>query len=84
MKGHFHRTLALLSFLVAGNLRNVADGFSSGAPSQACSTLTPDPGGHQAAPQAGVPPYEVDLSALDDGNSGFEYEPGATYTCMLM
>ena len=54
--------------------------YPSGAPSEACSSLTP---GHGGSPQSSPSPYTLDLSIFDlynDGNS--YYEPGNTYQCM--
>ena len=62
------------------------EGFSSGAPSTACSTLLPDPGSHSSGPQPDITnPYVVDLTALDDGTGQgtYSYVPGQTYQSML-
>ena len=63
---------------------NVVQSFSGGAPAAACATLSPDPNQHGAPPQAPPVPYEVDISALDNGNGGFTYVPGRTYMCKYM
>ena len=51
-------------------------GFSSGAPQDACSTITPGHGGSSANPPV---PFLVNISSLDGG-----YIPGQTYTSTLM
>ena len=55
----------------------------SGAPSEACGTLSPDPSAHDAEPQTTPAPYEIGLESLEDENGGHSYVPGETYTCML-
>ena len=50
-------------------------GFSSGAPSGACSTISPDPTRHGANPQTSAVPYTVNISSLANG-----YVPGQSYT----
>lgn len=54
--------------------------FSAGPPVQACGTLSPLQAGHNAPAQTTPVPYEIDLSSLDDGNGGFAYVPGETYS----
>ena len=57
------------------------DALSSGAPEQACDTLSPDPTAHSNDPQDTPVPYNIDLSAFDDGTGSYVYVPGYTYTC---
>ena len=60
------------------------EGRSGGAPAAACDTLAPDVSLHGAQPQTSASnPYSIDISAFDDGNGGFEYTLGETYTCKL-
>ena len=54
--------------------------FPGGAPSQACSTLTPSHSSFQ--PQISNNPYKIDLSVFDDGNG--TYQPGNSYQCKSM
>ena len=68
--------LAVLLLLLCGGS---AHAYSSGAPSQACSTLTP---GHGGLSQSSPSPYNLDLSIFNlysDGN--YYYIPGQTYQC---
>ena len=53
--------------------------YQTGAPSTACSTLTPN---HGAPPQSSTSPYSLDLSSFLLGSDGnYYYEPGNTYQC---
>ena len=53
--------------------------FPFGAPSEACSSLTPIHGG---SPQSFSLPYTLDLSTFNLYNDeNFYYEPGNTYQC---
>ena len=81
MEDLVHKALMLFLLFAAGLLRNAVKGFPTGAPAGACGDLTPDISQHGAQPQFGQVPYEVDLTPLSDGNNGYEYEPGETYTC---
>ena len=64
-------------------LVNLVESFSSGAPSGACGTLSPNPTRHGADPQTTPVPYEVDLSALRNGNTDtYCYIPEETYERM--
>jgi len=54
--------------------------FPTGAPLEACSTVTPN---HPATAQNSTNPYSIDLSVFDDGSGGFRYLPGRTYQCEL-
>ena len=55
----------------------VADALSGGPQERACATLTPE---HSNAAQTNAVPYSIDLSPFDDGDGGYEYTPGQTYT----
>ena len=66
-------------FLVAASIFSTVECFPSGPPAAACATLSPNPTVHGAQPQTSPVPYAINLSALDDGNGGFSYEPGMTY-----
>lgn len=61
----------------------VAEALSTGAPQDACGTLSPDPGPftHIVGPQTTPVPYEVDLSSLIDDSGGFSYVPEDSYAC---
>ena len=53
--------------------------FSTGAPQQACTTVTPN---HPATPQNTSNPYRIDLSVFEgDGGGSLTYLPGRTYQC---
>jgi hypothetical protein len=67
---------AALLLLITASYLDQSEGFSSGAPSEACSTLSPNPFDHGAPPQTSEVPYEVDLSAFDDGGGTLSYVPG--------
>ena len=72
---------AVLAVLYAGGVESLP----TGAPTGACTTLTPllNPRGHADPPQTTTVPYWIDLSRFN--NSGkWEYTPGETYTCKLM
>ena len=71
-------TMFLLSTVVLAASIYLAGAYSSGAPSQACNNLTP---GHvSSGAQTDAVPYVFDLSQFDDGNGGYEYTPGQSYT----
>ena len=72
---HSMKRLAVLLLLLFGGS---ADAYSSGAPSTACSSLTP---GHGGSPQSSSSPYTLDLSIFDFNDSNYYYEPGQTYQC---
>ena len=57
-------------------------GFPFGAPPAACSSLSPNPFAHEAQPQTSQVPYEIDLSAFDDGTGSLSYTPGETVSSM--
>ena len=72
--------LVLLLFIAATVYVSTVSGRSTGAPSQACTTLLPDPGAHGAPPQSGPVLYEIDVSVFRDDNSGqLLYTPVTTY-----
>lgn len=48
-----------------------------GPPASACPTLTPN---HGTGGQTSAVPYQIDLAQFSDGNGGYEYTPGQTYT----
>ena len=71
-------TYAVLVILVYTKLWNQVECLSTGAPAEACTTLTPSIQFHIDPPQSSPVPYEVDLLSLDNGDS-FSYDPGETY-----
>ena len=75
------KTPVLFVLLFSATLLCEVECLSSGAPAAACQTLTPLLPQHIEPPQTSQVPYEVDIAALDDGNDGFSYVPGETYTC---
>ena len=78
----YNTMMKMETFLLLLLLGGSARAFSSGAPSNACITLTPDHGGF---PQPPPSPYTVDLSVFNmygDGNN--YYLPGQTYQCKPM
>ena len=59
---------------------------SLGAPTEACSTLSPNPGpgAHGAAAQDSTTPYEIDTGVFRDPNTGeLLYEPDSSYQSEL-
>lgn len=78
-KGKSIRALSGLLFLLFS--MEYVEGLSSGAPEEACETLSPSPAAHGAAPQETPVPYQVVLESLDDGTGSFSYAPGESYTC---
>lgn len=78
------KTVALLCLLVAVNSVSHVQGFSLGAPTGACTNLSPSPFAHGASPQETTVPYEVDLSFLIDSTGALSYAPGENYTRMYM
>jgi hypothetical protein len=75
-------TSIALILLIAATYLDQCEGFPSGAPPGACSTLSPNPFAHGAPPQSSDVPYEVDLSAFDDGSGTLSYIPGETVSSM--
>ena len=68
-------SILLLLLMFGGSVNS----YPSGAPSQACSSLTPNHGG---SPQSSPLPYTLDLSGFDlYGDGNFYYEPGNIYQC---
>ena len=59
----------------------VVESLPSGAPLQACDTLSPALEGHTAPTQMSPVPYIIDLSPFADDHGGYYYLPGETYTC---
>ena len=49
-------------------------GFPTGAPMEACDTISPNPISHRADPQTTAVPYTVNISSLANG-----YVPGRNY-----
>lgn len=68
--------------VILTTLWNQVECLPTGAPAEACTTLTPALPFHIDPPQSIPVPYEVDLLSLDDGE-GFSYVPGETYSSML-
>ena len=56
-----------------------ADAFGGGAPSSACDNLMPGHGSNTR--QTTEVPYGIILTQFSDGNGGYQYVPGQTYTC---
>ena len=52
--------------------------FSTGAPREACNSVTPN---HPATPQNTSNPYRIDLSVFEDGSGSLTYLPNRTYQC---
>ena len=65
----FYLTIVLL----LGVSVSAVVGLSGGAPTQACTTITPNHSGGSTA--TGPVPYIVNISSLDNG-----YVPGQSYT----
>ena len=60
--------------------------FPGGAPSDACTTLSPNPTFHGADPQpASTIPYMLDgFDEFEQDDGTFGYEPGRTYRCKFV
>ena len=71
--------LRLVIFLGIVCLVNLVESRSSGAPREACGTLTPSEAQHGAPAQTSAIPYEVDLSTLSCGINSYCYVSGETY-----
>lgn len=56
-----------------------AGGFPTGPGEAACHTLSPDPTAHGPSVEIGISPWQVNLSALNDGSGNFIYSPGESY-----
>ena len=66
------RTLLLCVIFLQASLFQRASSLSGGAPSQACSTLSPDPTAHCAQPQTSTVPYNIDLDQFcSDGTYSY-------------
>ncbi len=69
---HFIIILSLIAALL-----QQSDGYSSGAPPEACSSLQPN---HGATPQpAETNPYELAIEAFFAPSGVYQYVPGVTY-----
>ena len=76
MRVLFVAVVLMLAFCVGPALSR-----STGAPQEACNTVTPN---HPpATPQNTSNPYRIGLSAFDDGSGSLTYLPGRTYQCEL-
>ena len=74
--------LALVLFMCIGP--GTVQGLPSGAPSSACSSLTPNPDSHLAEPMdEDSLPYVLNISSLYLGDGDYGYEPGEDYSCKL-
>ena len=69
--------VAVIMFLALVATPLPVQGFSSGAPAAACTTLTQQHNPNTA--QTSAVPYTINLSVFDDGNGMFSYSPGMTY-----
>ena len=68
LQGFYQIVVLLLGVIVTAVV-----GFPSGAPSSACSTISPNHAG--TTPQTSAVPYTVNISSLTNG-----YVPGQSYT----
>ena len=71
------RLIIILSLIAA--LMQQSDGYSSGAPPEACSTLQPNHDGASSQP-AETNPYELAIEEFLAPSSVYQYVPGVTYT----
>ena len=71
-----YQLIIVLSLIAA--LMQESDGYSSGAPPEACSTLQPDHG--TTSQPVETNPYELDIEEFLAPNSVLQYVPGVTYT----
>ena len=69
--------MALLAVLLLSVVVGGTNALRTGAPSSACDTLTPQ----HTTPQTSAVPYVINMDQFSDGNGGFRYTPGQTYTC---
>ena len=60
---------------------STVSGRSSGAPAEACNTLSPDPmSPHGGRPQTITVPYEINMSVFHDATTGqMLYTPAISY-----
>ena len=70
--------MALLAVLLLSVVVGGANAVRTGAPAAACDTLTPQ---HPGSPQSSTVPYVINMDQFSDGDGGFWYTPGQTYTC---
>ena len=75
---HHPLQMALLVVFLLSVVVGVVNAFPSGAPAAACDTLTPQ---HGTSSQNSPVPYVINMDQFSDGNGGFWYTPGQTYTC---
>ena len=72
--------LVLLLFIAAAIHVSTVSGLPSGAPTEACDTLSPTRNAHGAPSQPSTVPYGIDMSVFRDANSGqLLYTPTTTY-----
>ncbi len=70
--------------LVMSSIGLLVEGFSGGAPVQACDTLSPNPTMHGAPAQISAVPYAISLMPFyNASDNSFTFYPGRTYTCKL-
>ena len=74
---HHPLQMALLAVLLLSVVVGGANARSTGAPAAACDTLTPQHGGSSQSNT----PYVINMDQFSDGDGGFWYTPGQTYTC---
>ena len=78
MESSTYWQLVLLLFI--GVYVSTVSCFPTGAPSSACSSLSPNQTSHEAVAQNSSVPYEIDLSDFRDPNTGdLYYTPTTTY-----
>ncbi len=70
---HFIIILSLIAALL-----QQSDGYSSGAPPEACSSLQPNHDGASSQP-AETNPYELDIEEFFAPSGVYQYVPGVTY-----
>ena len=71
-----NQLIIILSLIAA--LMQQSDGYSSGAPPEACSTLQPDHGTPSQAAETNR--YELDIEEFLAPSGVLQYVPGVTYT----
>ena len=69
---------ALIVLLLSSALVAV-QALPTGAPAEACDSLSPSPSAHGAQPQSTASPYGIDLSPFNVEGQ-YLYTPGRTYT----
>ncbi|XP_064393885.1 delta and Notch-like epidermal growth factor-related receptor isoform X2 [Halichondria panicea] len=75
-----NQLIIILSLIAA--LMQQSDGYSSGAPPEACSSLQPNHDGASSQP-AETNPYELDIEEFLTPSGVLQYVPGVTYTVIL-